>query len=176
MHQGDVADADLGPRLHLDGHPGELLDAAQELLFIGDVVLDRPDADRNPGRLDQVRGEQRLDDVARPEAVGARPLGVDVDDDLALLAASGGRRRREARDREEPDPEEVQPVVEELLLGARAARDLDVIICATGTLDALNWMTAGGVITGGITRVADCDTCSRCRAMAPADVRPRLEE
>ena len=54
-------------------------------------------------------------------SVGVKPSAaskrrVEIDDDLTLLAAER-RRRRQARDGEQPDPDEVQAVVEDLLLG-----------------------------------------------------------
>ena len=59
-----------------------------------------------------------------------KPLGaelgrIDVDDDLALLAAVG-RRDRQARDGEQLDAQEVEAVVEDLLLGQRLAVERDL--------------------------------------------------
>ena len=81
-----------------------------------DVVLALADA-RDAGRHDDVGGLQRADHVHRREALGAEPRGIDVDDDLPLLAAER-RRGRQAGNGEQLDAQEVQAVVEDLLLRA----------------------------------------------------------
>jgi hypothetical protein len=89
-----------------------------------DVELALTDA-RDAGRHDHIGGLQGADDVHLRQALGGEPGRVDVNDDLALLAAIW-RRDRDARDGEQADAQEIQTVVEDLLLrnGSAVQRDL----------------------------------------------------
>ncbi len=92
-------------------------------------VLAVADPHRAAGQ-DHVAGRERVGDVGRGETLRPEVVRPEVHHDLPPDAAER-RRRREALDREQPHADEVQPVVEEVLLGQRVAvhvqlRDRDV--------------------------------------------------
>ena len=99
---------------------GELVEVVGGRRAAVDEYVVRPVAE--PGRAcgqDHVLGEHGVDDRLRRDAVRLRAGLVDVDDDLPLLAAIG-RRGRQAGHGEETYAKEVEPPVEELLLGGGA--------------------------------------------------------
>ena len=71
-------------------------------------------------RQNHVRSLQRADYVSGRQPLGGECLRVDVDDDLAFFPAER-RGRRKPGNREQADPNEVQAVVVELLLGESLA-------------------------------------------------------
>ena len=95
---GDVAERHRQAVAHADRQRLELLDHLRAGVEL-DVELALADAG-DAGRHDDVGGLQRADHVHLRQALGAQPRGIDVDDDLALLAAVG-RRDRQARDGEQ---------------------------------------------------------------------------
>ena len=96
---GDVANSDGRAVDDLDWNRGELGDCRRTRVQ-SDVVLARAEP-RGAGGNEDVRREHGADDVFGGEPLGGEERGVDVDGDLARLAAVG-RRRGEAGDREEP--------------------------------------------------------------------------
>ncbi len=113
------------------------------------VVFAAADA-RGAGRHDDVRGLQRVD--AHRSATGPWPQSWPGSTSIMIWRClpPKGAGRRQAGNGEQLDADEVEAVVEELLLGQRLAGDS--VICTTGTLAALNWMTLGGVMPGGAMR------------------------
>ena len=65
---------------------------------------------------------------------------------------------------EQAHADEVEAVVEDLLLGQALA---DAVSCATGTLEALNWITLGGCMPGGMMRRTVLDTDAIWAMAAP---------
>ena len=111
------------PVAHADRQRLELVDGLRAGVQL-DVELALADA-RDAGGHDHVGGLQRADHVHLRQPLGAELGRVDVDDDLALLAAVG-RRDRQARDGEQPGAQEVEAVVEDLLLGTGLAVERDL--------------------------------------------------
>src|SRR5262249_6822013 len=120
---GDVLDVDRNAVDRLDRDVVEGRDqvgAAVEL----DVVLGGPHL-RGAGRDDEVLVGDRGADIVGGQAAGVQGVQVEIDHDLALLAAPGLGHPRPL-DRAESLDDEVGGVVEDLLLGQRIAGDGDL--------------------------------------------------
>jgi hypothetical protein len=85
----------------------------------GDVIFARADTG-DAGGHDDVGRLQGLHDVVRRYAFRGESRRVEADDDLARLAAIR-RANREAGDREQLQPQEIERVIEDVLLGNRLA-------------------------------------------------------
>ena len=80
---------------------------------------------RRARRQCQVLGVDGIDDVERRQSLGLQLQRVDIDHDLAVLAA-GRRRKRDAVDRRELLAQPVDAVIVELLLVERVGGEPDL--------------------------------------------------
>ena len=130
-HVRDVAHVDDGAVAGRDRQVVELVDRLgagverDEVLAVADLL--------RAGRQDQVLRADGIGDVVAGQALGAQRVRVEVDLDLALLAAvrvgHGG-----ARHGGEPGAHDVVAEVEDLRLGQRS---LESASCRIGTIEAL---------------------------------------
>ena len=122
-HVGHVLDVDRDAVDRPDRDVVERLDHVRAAVEL-DVVLPVADLGR-AGRDDQVLVADGRADVGRRQAVGVQGVRVEVDHDLALLAAPGLGHPRPLDGAELLD-DEVLGVVEDLLLGQGVAADGDL--------------------------------------------------
>jgi hypothetical protein len=78
-----------------------------------------------PRRHDHVADRDSADHIVGRQAVRAKPIGIDADDDRALTAAEG-RRRRQARQRGESRPDPVERQILDLTEAAPVALEHEV--------------------------------------------------
>jgi hypothetical protein len=123
MHLADVLDEHGGTARILDRDVVEIVDGGRNRVGAhGELgVADLGEARRQR----QVLGVDGVDDVERGQPLGLQLERVDVDHDLAVLAA-GWRRQRHAVDRGELLAQAVDAVVVELLLVQRVGRKPDL--------------------------------------------------
>ena len=108
---------------------------------------------------------------SRGKSIGLQLLLIDIDLDLAHLAAIG-RWNGGAGNGRELRPDEILRVIEKL--GLRQLL-LEIASCRTGTLDALKSRTYGGVMPGGRNLSTVCEAAVTC-ASRGIDVDGRLKE
>jgi hypothetical protein len=92
--------------------------------------------------------------VGRRQAPRREQPRIDVDVDLTLLAAERSRGRQ-AGDGEPPHPNEVQPVIEDLLLGQGLARHGQL---RHGQVRGVEANDVGACMPGGVMRRMLLDT------------------
>ena len=120
---GDVPEQHRNPLPNSDRKGLKLVDQPRAGIELNVVFL-RSEA-RDARRHDHVRDAHRVHDVHLRQALGAGLGGIDLDDDLTLLAAEGARNRQ-TRDREQPQPEELIGVVGQHLLRQRLGVERDL--------------------------------------------------
>ena len=123
MHLPHVLDENRGAVDEFDRDVVEVLDGGRHRVG-ADGELGVADLGR-AGRQRQVLGIDRIDNVDRREPLGLKLQRIDIDHDLAVLAAGRGRKR-DAVDGRELLPQAVDAVVVELLLIERVRGQPDL--------------------------------------------------
>ncbi|MET3154491.1 hypothetical protein ABIF34_001516 [Bradyrhizobium japonicum] len=165
-HGRDIAHIDHRAVDGLDREVAELVDFQRRVVEL-DVVFEGADL-LGAYRRDQVLRSQRIGDVLARQAAGLERGRVEIDLDLALLAAERIRNRR-TRHGDQRGAQIVNADIGEVLLGQAVARQ--------GHLD--DWHGRGGVVQDQGRRRARRhlleqrlrDRCDLCVGSADVDVR-----